>query len=147
MDVENDAGTASQGGERYHSMSLGQAFMKTLLTWHSIFGIKQTEIKFKFFPQLYWIFATCPNVTEIVTTTGLCPTGGHSTTWFQLPDDSQIDPLLHDPNPLPIPPTPAQTFRDDVSAILNATTTPVMNPGHTESLKKSQQNNPLLKPC
>ena len=55
--------------------------------------LEQIKQAFPFFPCLHAIFATRLNVTPICVTTALGP-NGHSTVWYQ-PPDNMIDPALH----------------------------------------------------
>ena len=56
--------------------------------------VDEIEKEFIFFPALHRIFASRPNVTPIVITTGVGP-HGPKTTWIQPPgDNSNIDPVL-----------------------------------------------------
>jgi hypothetical protein len=80
--------------------------------------LEQIEKDFKFFPRLHQIFASRPNVTPIVITTGLGP-HGRKTVWYQPPDDE----LPHASGPLPpFTPirSPSRAFGTDVTpAIVN----------------------------
>lgn len=56
--------------------------------------IGEIEREFIFFPTLHRIFASRPNVTPVVITTGVGPQGP-KTVWIQPPgDNNNIDPVL-----------------------------------------------------
>ena len=85
----------------------GESELCFFLTFRKLTFIfpEQIEKAFPFFPRLHYIFATCPNVNPICTTTALGPQG-RSTTWYQPPvqhiTDDMIDPELlrqHTPTP------------------------------------------------
>ena len=68
-------------------------FIQSMLITYYTF-VDEIEKEFIFFPTLHRIFASRPNVTPIVITTGVGP-NGPKTVWIQPPgDNSNIDPIL-----------------------------------------------------
>ncbi|KAG6892799.1 hypothetical protein C0993_002896, partial [Termitomyces sp. T159_Od127] len=105
----------------------------------------QVEAEFPFFPRLYNIFSTHPNVVPIAVTTALGPKG-HSTVWYQDPDyddptlASQISsevPQLQELTPPAL--TPQRSFGSDLLSMANSIHS---SPDISESLSptKSSRN-------